>query len=226
VAWNGVDGVETTLGSGEVVTSAKLLCAQGRAANVSGLDMENAGLAVNDRGLIDVNEFLQTSQPHIYAVGDVIGPPALASTSMEQGRRAMRHALGLPLGESASTIPVGIFTIPEMACIGLTEEQVVAEMGAALVGRADFSELARGQISCCTDGILKMVSDPDGRSLLGVQILGEGATELIHVGQMGMMTKTPIDFFVENIFNFPTLAEGYRVAALDIIKQRPAAVVV
>ena len=224
VEWNGVDAVEATLESGEVVSSEKLLCALGRAANVRGLDIERAGLSVNERGLIDVNENLQTIVSHIYAVGDVIGPPALASTSMEQGRRAMCHALGRQVSSSMSTIPVGIFTIPEMACVGLTQEQVSAEMGTAMVGRADFSELARGQISCCTNGMLKIVSDPHGESVLGVQIIGEGATELIHLGQMAMLTKVPTTFFVENIFNFPTLAEAYRVAALDILQQRRALV--
>ena len=157
VRWNGVDAVETTLKSGEVVRSEKLLCAQGRAANVGGLGIEAAGLEVNERGLLDVNEHLQTDVPFIYAVGDVIGAPALASTSMEQGRRAVLHALGDPVTTPFSLIPVGIYTIPEMSCVGMSEEQVRKERGGALVGRANYSELARGQISCCTDGLLKLI---------------------------------------------------------------------
>jgi NAD(P) transhydrogenase len=222
VAWNGVDAVETTLDDGEVVRSEKLLCAQGRAANVVGLDIESAGLVVNAAGLIDVNAHMQTTVPHIYAVGDVIGAPALASTSMEQGRRAICHALGVPVVNAIETIPVGIYTIPEMSCVGLSEAQARDRHGEVLVGRANFSELARGQISCCTDGLLKLVSDPRGAAILGVQIFGEGATELIHVGQMGLLGAMSVDVFIESIFNFPTLAEAYRVAALDIMRQRAA----
>lgn len=220
VRWNGVDAVETRLDNGEVVRSDKMLCAQGRVANVGGLAIENAGLAVNKRGLIDVNQHLQTAVPHIYAVGDVVGPPALASTSMEQGRRAILHAIGEPVTTPFSWIPIGIYTIPEMASVGLTEPQAREQHGTALVGRAPYSELARGQLACCTDGMLKLVCDPEGRRVLGVHIFGEGSTELIHLGQMALLTGAPLDMFVESTFNFPTLAEAYRVAALAVCAQR------
>jgi NAD(P) transhydrogenase len=160
--------------------------------------------------------------PHIYAVGDVVGPPALAATAMEQGRRAVRHALGLPDTGGANMIPIGIYTIPEMASVGASEADAAKQYGGALVGRSRFDEVARGQISGITDGLLKLVSDPTGRKLLGVHIVGEGATELVHVGQMAMLGQMGIDAFVENIFNFPTLAEAYRVAALDLVERRPA----
>lgn len=138
---------------------------------------------------------------------------------MEQGRRAVCHALGLPEGRS-SDIPIGIYTIPEMASIGLNEAAGRARYREVLVGRARFDEIARGQISGICNGLLKLVADPTGEYLLGVQIVGEGATELIHVGQIALQHAGTIDSFVENIFNFPTLAEGYRIAALDIVGQR------
>jgi NAD(P) transhydrogenase len=166
----------------------------------------------------------RTVVPHIYAVGDIIGPPALASCAMEQGRRAIRHALGLEVGHPPELIPMGLFTIPEMASVGLNEVEARQRYSGVLVGRARFDELARGQIAGITDGLLKLVADPQGRRLLGVQIIGEGATELIHVGQMGLLAHCDVDTFVDHIFNFPTLAEGYRVAALHIAKQRPGGV--
>jgi NAD(P) transhydrogenase len=160
--------------------------------------------------------------PHIYAAGDVIGPPALASTSMEQGRRAIRHALGVPVEQDFNTIPVGIFAIPEMSCVGMTEQQVIESQGGALVGTADFAELARGQIAGATDGFLKLVSDAQGQRVMGVQILGAGATELVHIGQMALLAGHTVDVLVEVTFNFPTLAEAYRVAALNIVGKREA----
>jgi NAD(P) transhydrogenase len=139
---------------------------------------------------------------------------------MEQGRRAVRHALGLDPGVSPETIPVGIYTIPEMSSVGLSEAQAIERHGGALVGRAGFGEIARGHIANSPEGFLKMVVHPDGTQLLGVQIIGESATELIHLGQMALIAGTPVDAFVENIFNFPTLAEAYRVAALDVAGKR------
>jgi NAD(P) transhydrogenase len=139
---------------------------------------------------------------------------------MEQGRRAVCHALGLESGDAPEHIPMGIYTIPEMSSVGLSEQEAIDKFGGALVGRANFHEIARGQISGMTNGLLKMVADSKGGKLLGVHIVGEGATELIHIGQMGLLHNIDIDRFVENIFNFPTLAEAYRVAALDIAKQR------
>jgi NAD(P) transhydrogenase len=141
---------------------------------------------------------------------------------MEQGRRAARHALGLAVPTAPEIVPLGIYTIPEMASVGLSEKEALAAHGAVLVGRARFEELARGQIAAIEDGLLKLVADASGRRLLGVQIVGEGATELVHVGQMALCGSLEVDSFVDNIFNFPTLAEAYRVAALDVVRQRPA----
>jgi len=224
VAWDGLSTVVTTLATGATIRSEKLLCAMGRAANVERLQIAAAGLACTPSGLLEVDEYCRTAVPHIYAVGDIIGPPALASCAMEQGRRAMRHALGLDVGHSPELIPMGIYTIPEMASVGLNEAEARQRYGGVLVGRARFDELARGQIAGITDGLLKLVADAQGQRLLGVQIIGEGATELIHVGQMGLLAHCDVDTFVEHIFNFPTLAEGYRVAALHIAQQRPLGV--
>jgi len=224
VAWDGLSTVVTTLATGATIRSEKLLCAMGRTANVERLHIAAAGLACTPSGLLEVDEYCRTAVPHIYAVGDIIGPPALASCAMEQGRRAMRHALGLDVGHSPELIPMGIYTIPEMASVGLNEAEARQRYGGVLVGRARFDELARGQIAGITDGLLKLVADAQGQHLLGVQIIGEGATELIHVGQMGLLAHCDVDTFVEHIFNFPTLAEGYRVAALHIAQQRPLGV--
>ncbi|WP_447968976.1 Si-specific NAD(P)(+) transhydrogenase [Nitrospira sp. M1] len=218
--WDGYSNVITTLENGDTIESEKLLVALGRIANIKQLNIEAAGLTPTNRGLIPVNEQCQTTVPHIYAVGDVIGPPSLASCSMEQGRRAVCHALGLDSGVNPENIPMGIYTIPEMSSVGLSEHEAIEKFGGAIVGRSKFNEIARGQISGMTIGLLKMIADSKGERLLGVHIVGEGATELIHIGQMGLLHDVKIDSFVENIFNFPTLAEAYRVAALDITKQR------
>lgn len=221
VRFDGVSQVVTTLASGRVVTADKMLVALGRAANIEGLNLAAAGLAPTPRGLLAVDELCRTAVPHIYAVGDVIGPPSLAATAMEQGRRAACAALGLPPGQPAEMIPIGIYTIPEMASVGLGEEEAARRAGGFLVGRSRFDEVARGQISGITDGLLKLIADPAGKKLLGIHIVGEGATELVHVGQMALLAGMDVDAFVENIFNFPTLAEAYRVAALDLVARRP-----
>ena len=218
--WDGFSQVITRLENGGTLESEKMLVALGRIANIDHLDIHAAGLEPTPRGLLSVNEHCQTTVPHIYAVGDVIGPPSLASCSMEQGRRAVCHALGLDSGDAPEHIPMGIYTIPEMSSVGLSEQEAIEQFGGALVGRAHFHEIARGQISGMTNGLLKMVADAKGEKLLGVHIVGEGATELIHIGQIGLLYHIDINRFVDNIFNFPTLAEAYRVAALDIAKQR------
>ena len=224
VAWDGRSTVVTTLANGATIRSAKLLCALGRVANIAGLNIVAAGLTCTPSGLLEVDAHCRTVVPHIYAIGDITGPPAFASCAMEQGRRAIRHALGLEVGPTAELIPMGIYTIPEMASVGLNEVEARQRYGGVLVGRARFDELARGQMAGMTDGLLKLVADPQGQRLLGVQIIGEGATELIHIGQMGLLARSDVDSFVDHIFNFPTLAEGYRVAALHIARQRPSGV--
>ena len=218
--FDGVAGTATTLDDNSTIVSEKTLVALGRSASVAGLGLEALGLAVNERGYIPVDANLRTSLAHVYAAGDVIGPPALAAAAVEQGRRAARHMFGLPTDATAETIPSGIYTIPEMSCIGLSEADARKRHGSALVGRARFEELARGQISGDVDGMLKLVAEPDSGRVLGAQIIGEGATELIHLAQLAIIGGMTVDTFVNNVFNFPTLAEAYRVAALECIAQR------
>lgn len=221
VYWDGISQVVTECEGGRVVKSQKLLCAAGRVANVDHLELEKAGLSLNEKGLISINDKLQTAVENIYAAGDVIGPPSLASASMEQGRRATRNILGLENGQFSHLIPAGIYSIPELSSVGLTEQQAREQDPNILVGKAHFSEVARGQISGNTEGMLKIVADQSGRKILGIMCVGEGATELIHTGQMAMLTGASVDIFVENTFNFPTLAEAYRIAALEILALRP-----
>lgn len=219
VAFDGVCQVRTRIGGGREIRTEKALCALGRAANVQGLGLEEIGVVMDDDGLIPVDAHCQTSVRGVYAVGDVSGFPALTSSAMEQGRRAVRHAVGLPTHTMSDTIPVGVYTIPEMASVGLDERGARAKGLDVVVGRAPFSETARGQIAGLHDGLLKLVADADGR-VLGVQIVGEGAAELIHLGQMALQHGATVDTFVDSIFNFPTLAEAYRIAALAIANVR------
>lgn len=220
--WDGLSQVVTTLDDDTAILTEKVLVALGRVACVERLGLEAAGIELTDRGVIPVDENCRTVVPNIYAVGDVIGPPALAASAMEQGRRAVCHALGVDPGASPETSPMGIYTIPEMASVGLNEAEARKRHGDVLVGRARHDEIARGLIAGISDGVLKIVADPTGVYPLGFHILGEGATEIIHLGQMALLAGWKIDQFVENIFNFPTLAEAYRVAALDVVEQRSA----
>ncbi len=218
VSFNGHE-VEVALDATQRVHAEKLLCALGRSASVSGLGLEVAGIEVSRVGFVSVDANFRTSVPHIYAVGDVAGPPALASTAMDQGRRAVCHALGIPLRAGRDAAPIGIYTIPELASIGVTEAEANKKYGEALVGRASFGELVRGQIAGADDGFLKIVCSPQSGRLLGVHAIGETATELVHVGQMAMLGGMRYDAFIDAVFNFPSYAEAYRVAALDILSR-------
>ena len=221
VYWDEISEVVTECKNGTIIRSQKLLCAAGRFANVKNLAIENADLSLNDRGLIAVDDQLRTSTPNIYAAGDIIGPPSLAATSMEQGRRAACNAFDIKTGDMSQLIPIGIYAIPELSCIGLTEKQAIEKYGDVIVGKANFAEVARGQISGNTEGMLKIVSDPQGKKILGIMLVGENSTEVIHIGHMAMLCNAEIDIFIESTFNFPTLAEAYRIAALEILAKRP-----
>jgi len=219
--------VVTTLVGGERLVSDKLLCALGRSANVEHLGLAEAGILQGKYGVVAVDGHYRTNVPGVYAVGDVIGPPALASTSMEQGRRAVCHALGRDPGLAFAVVPIGIYAVPEIASVGLTEAQVREKHGGVIVGRADFSEVARAHIAGNHSGMLKLLTAPDGGRLLGAHAVGEGATDLIHVGLMAILNGNDVSVFLENIFNFPTLGEAYRIAALSLRNQvasYPAAV--
>jgi NAD(P) transhydrogenase len=219
--WDGISQVRTEFKDGRVILADKVLVGLGRLANVDGLKLETAGVALTSRGHVQVDEHLQTTATGVYAAGDVIGPPALASVSMEQGRRAACHALGLLVpSDPVSRLPSGVYTIPEIATVGLDEHGARRHFGGAIVGRAKFEEIARGQINGCQRGLLKLIADPGGRRVVGVQIVGDGATELVHIGQLGLTAELDVDAYVDNVFNFPTMAEAYRIAAFDIVKQR------
>ncbi len=220
--WDHVTSCVTVLDDGTEIRSEKLLCCLGRVANLDGLLPEKAGVVVTEQGLIRVDDKMRTSQPNIYGIGDVIGPPSLASTSMEQGRRAICHAFDLPEGMKSELIPMGIYTIPEISSVGLGESEAKAKWGSCIVGRARFDQVARGQIAAITDGLLKLITCPAGKKVLGVQVVGEGASDLVHIGQMALVGNFDVDVFVQNTFNFPTLAEAYRIAAVDVIEQRVA----
>jgi NAD(P) transhydrogenase len=219
--FDGVSQVRVEFKCGRVISADKVLVALGRLANVDGLNLAAAGVQLTERGHVRVDDCLETTVPGVYAAGDVIGPPALASVSMEQGRRAACHALGLLVPtDPVSRLPSGVYTIPEIATVGLDEHGARRHFGAALVGRARFEEIARGQINGSQRGLLKLIADPGGRRVVGVQIAGDGATELVHIGQLGLAAELDVDAYVDNVFNFPTMAEAYRIAAFDIVKQR------
>jgi NAD(P) transhydrogenase len=192
-----------------------LLYALGRQANVKDLHVENAGLALNDRGYIPVNALFQTVVPNIYAVGDVIGGPSLASTSMEQGRLAARHAFGEQTHYFPSFYPVGIYTIPEISSCGYTEEDLRNLGFHYEVGRAYYYEIARSHITGSSVGMFKILFHAETLQILGIHIIGRSATEVIHIGQVASTFNVKIDYFIDQIFNYPTYAEGFRVAALN-----------
>ena len=216
VTFDGISQLTVALEDGRTLSCHKVLCALGRVAEVRALQLDRCGVEVNDRGLIDVDAVGRTNVPHIYAAGDVIGPPSLASASMEQGRRAACHMFGLDPGKGALWIPSGIYAIPEIASVGLTEAQCREQFGEAVVGLADYSEIARGHIAQ-SSGLLKLVVSPRDRRVRGVHIVGDQATELIHIGQMALIQGAELAIFIENFFNFPTYAESYRVAALSAL---------
>lgn len=201
--------------SGKAVVGEKLLYAVGREGNTGELELENAGLQAGRRGLLEVDEHFRTAVPHVYAVGDVIGFPSLAATAMHQGRIAMAHALGLTVNGKRTYLPYGIFTIPEISMVGETEEQLTAANVPYEVGQAFFREIARGEIMGDRSGMLKLLFERDGHRLRGVHIIGANASELVHIGQAVLAFDGPIDYFVETVFNYPTLSEAYKVAALN-----------
>jgi NAD(P) transhydrogenase len=207
-------GTLTVLESGKQIRSDAVLYAQGRQPNSEKLQVERAGIVAED-GWIAVNRHFQTSVPHIFAVGDLIGRPALASTGMEQGRAAVLHAFGGEQHVTAENLPMAVYTIPEISYVGKTEKEVQQQNIPYLVGRAFFKDSARGQIIGDAQGLLKLVVDTRNEKLLGVHIVGEQASELIHIGQLVMNFNGSVRDLVSNVFNYPTLAECYKIAALD-----------
>ncbi|MDX6353880.1 MAG: transhydrogenase [Streptomyces sp.] len=209
-------GTLTVLESGKKIAADAVMYSAGRQGLTDGLDLDKAGLSADKRGRISVDEHYRTAAPHIYAVGDVIGFPALAATSMEQGRTAAYHAFDEPVHGLQDLQPIGIYTIPEISFIGRTEDQLTDDLIPFEVGVSRYRELARGQIIGDSYGVLKLLVSPVDRKLLGVHVFGTGATELVHIGQAVMGCGGTVDYLVDAVFNYPTLAESYKIAALDV----------
>ncbi len=215
------DRVRLSLDSGKTIVTEKALYSVGRTGATSKLNLAAAGLTPDSRGRLTVDKYFATEVSHIYAAGDVIGFPALASTSMEQGRLAVCHAFGVRASSVPELFPYGIYSVPEISMVGKTEEELTEAGVAYEIGKARYKEIARGQIVGDVTGLLKLVFHSDTRKLLGVHIIGEGASELIHIGQAVLAFGGTVDYFVNTVFNYPTLAECYKVAAFDGINRLP-----
>lgn len=200
--------------SGRAFASDMVLFAAGRVGATAQLGLDTVGIEIDHRGRLSVNEHFQTAVPHIYAAGDVIGFPSLASTSIEQGRSAVLHALGEAVHKPPEFFPYGIYSVPEMSTVGMSEEEVIARKIPYEVGIMPLRETSRGKVMGLESGTIKAIFSTKTRRLLGVHIVGEGATELIHIGQAVLTLRGTLDYFLENAFNYPTLAEAYKVAAL------------
>lgn len=211
--------VRISLESGKQIVAEKALYSIGRTGATKQLNLEAVGLSADGRGRLSVNGQYQTPVPNIYAVGDVIGFPSLASTSMEQGRVAACHAFGVQTTSFTELFPYGIYTIPEISTCGPNEEELTAQGIPYEVGKAQYKEIARGQILGDSTGLLKLIFHLDTRQLLSVHIIGEGASELVHIGQTVMAFGGKIDYFINTVFNYPTLAECYKTAAFDGINR-------
>jgi len=207
--------VKTSLVSGKQIVSDKVLCSVGRTGATQSLRLDAVGLTADGRGRIAVNEWFQTAVPHLYAAGDVVGFPSLASTSMEQGRFAVCHAFGQEATHSRQHFPYGIYTIPEISFVGKTEEELTELNIPYETGKAPYRELPRGQIVGDSIGFVKLLFHRETRDLLGVHIIGEGAVELVHIGQVVLAMGGKVDYFVDTVFNYPTLAQCYKNAAFD-----------
>jgi NAD(P) transhydrogenase len=212
----GRQGTITTLVSGKRVPADTVMYSAGRQGMTAELNLAAAGLAADDRGRLTVDDEYRTPVPHIFAVGDVIGFPALAATSMDQGRLAALYAFGEPANELHDIQPIGIYTVPEISYVGQTEVELTGESVPYEVGIARYRELARGQIVGDSYGMLKLLVSTATRRLLGVHVFGTGATDLVHIGQAVMGCGGTVDYLVDTVFNFPTLSEAYKVAALDV----------
>jgi NAD(P) transhydrogenase len=206
------------LTSGEVLACEQVLVTSGRSGNTAGLDLQSAGVETNARGYVVVDDGFRTATPGIYAAGDVIGFPALASTSMEQARVAVCRAFGFEYKQEVSSLlPYGVYTIPEVSCVGLGEQEAEAAGVDAVVGRAFFEDNARGQILGDREGMIKLVFDRATRKLIGCHCIGERASELVHVGEIAISLGGTVETFIETVFNYPTLSEAYKYAAYDAL---------
>jgi len=207
------------LKSGKKISAPLLMYSVGRVGATTSLNLASVGIRPDERGRLKVNPDFQTSVPHIYAAGDVIGFPALASTSMQQGRHAACHAFGLVCETSTHLLPYGIYTIPEISMVGRNEDELTRDGIPYEIGVARYREIARGQLIGDTVGMLKLLFHSETRELLGVHVIGEGATELVHIGQAVIAHGGKLDYFLDAVFNYPTLAECYKVAALAALNK-------
>jgi NAD(P) transhydrogenase len=213
------DATLTTLASGKLVPADVVFYSAGRVGAVTDLQLDAVGLQAGARGKIPVDEDFRTAVRHIYAVGDVVGFPSLASASAEQGRLAACHIFGVPALGGDTPLPIGIYSIPEISFVGKTEPELTAASTPYEVGISHYRELARGQILGESHGLVKLLVSPDDHRLLGVHAFGAGATEVVHIGQAVMGLGGTIDYLVESVFNYPTFAEAYKVAALDALNK-------
>lgn len=209
------EGVSVTTEHGDELQADALLYALGREPNYDLLNLDRAGLVADDHGWVRINEHHQTSQAHIYIIGDLAGRPSLASTAMEQGRMAVRHAFNVAMTQNAGPLPMAIYTIPELSYVGETERELLERKADYVKGYAPYADTARGQIIGNEHGLLKLLVDRSHRSILGVHIIGESASELVHVGQMAMTCNVTVDVLAATVFNYPTLAQCYKTAALE-----------
>ena len=213
------EGLVVRLGDDTVLRPEKVIFAAGRVGNTEDLGLEEAGVALDDRGRIRVDDHYETTAPGVYAAGDVIGPPALASSSMEQGRVATCYALDIPFKQTVDPlVPFGVYAVPECAMVGLTEEQARERGIRYAVGRAHFADNSRAAIAGTTEGLVKLVVDRDSRRVLGVHVVGESATELVHHGQAVLHFEGTVDYFIHATFDVPTMSDAYKYAAYDCLR--------
>jgi NAD(P) transhydrogenase len=213
------DRVITHLASGKQLPSETVLYATGRQGMTGALGLQNVGIEPDKRGRIAIDDCFRTNVPHIFAVGDVAGPPGLAATAMEQGRIATMRAFGEEIRALPELIPIGIYSVPEISFVGRTEQDLTEAAIPYVPGIARWSELAKGLMTRDKDGLLKLLVSTEDRRILGVHVIGSGATDLVHIGQAVMGGEGTIDFLLTAVFNYPTFAESYKVAALDAMNR-------
>jgi NAD(P) transhydrogenase len=222
-SFDGFSQVQVRIKDRAPLSADIVFAAFGRVANLDGIGLDKLDLKITPRGHVQVDARFQTNIAGLYAAGDAIGPPALACAAADQGRRAALAALALPPPSATSLVPTGVYTIPEIACVGLSKSEAEARKIDVVVGHADFAEVARAHIAGEASGFLTLLCERATGRVLGCQVLGEGATDLVHLGQAAIASGAAADFFVEQIFNFPTMTEAYRIAAFDVLKQRAPA---
>ena len=222
-SFDGISEVAVRLNDGRLLSAPIVLAAFGRVASLDGIGLDRLRLGLNARGHLQVDERFETNVPGVFAAGDAIGSPSLACAAADQGRRAALAAFDLRWPDRVDLLPTGVYTIPEIACVGVSETEALREQRDFVVGRANFSEVARAHIAGEPTGFLRLLCERGSMRVLGAQAIGEGATELVHLGQFAIATRATAEYFVDHMFNFPTMAEAYRIAAFDCLRQAAAA---